>query len=99
MLELSAVQTDLRNVAENKTDVAEQSLYLADIRLAAAATDRREFGAARSILKSHIPDVDRPDRRGWEWFYLLSMSQRRSTTLYGHSGAVSCVAWSPSGRF
>jgi WD40 repeat protein/serine/threonine protein kinase len=36
--------------------------------------------------------------RGWEWNYLKRLCRGGYMTLYGHSGAVLCVAYSPDGK-
>jgi len=49
-------------------------------------------------LVKHLPISGREDRRGWEWYYLLSRCQE-GQTLCEHYSSVSSVAWSPDGRY
>ena len=38
-----------------------------------------------------------PEQRGWEWRYLAARADSSQSTLYGHAGAVRCVAADASG--
>ncbi len=49
-------------------------------------------------LVKHMPISGREDRRGWEWYYLLSRCQE-GQSLGDHYNLVSSVAWSPDGRY
>jgi WD40 repeat protein/serine/threonine protein kinase/lipopolysaccharide biosynthesis regulator YciM len=60
--------------------------------LANAAYDNRDFKLAAERL-DNVP----VDRRGWEWHYLKRQLNGGIFTLYGHSGPVTSVAFSPEG--
>src|SRR5262249_51786708 len=60
--------------------------------LAVAAYDNRDAGLARLRL-----DGIQAKHRGWEWHYLSRQVPGGIFTLYGHTGDVSSVAFSPDG--
>lgn len=69
---------------------AEMQLGLVDL---AAGNITRLYGS----LAGHLPKIQRDDRRGWEWYYLLSRCQE-GRTLCEHYNLVSSIAWSPDGQ-
>ena len=50
------------------------------------------------MLAAHLPQEGRPDLRGWEWYYLLSLAHSEVMTLR-HERGLKAVAWSPDGRY
>ena len=48
------------------------------------------------LLEERLGSVP-PGQRGWEWHYLKRMTRGGLFTLYGHTGAVTGVAFSPDG--
>jgi eukaryotic-like serine/threonine-protein kinase len=61
--------------------------------LANAAYDNRDFKLAAERL-----DLVPVEQRGWEWHYLKRQLRGGIFTLSGHTGPVTCVAFSPDGR-
>jgi WD40 repeat protein len=60
--------------------------------LANAAYDSGDFKLARERLDK-VPE----EQRRWEWRYLKRQLHGGIFTLYGHTGPVTCVAFSPDG--
>jgi len=60
--------------------------------LANAAHDSRDYKLAAERL-DQVPEK----QRGWEWRYLKRQLNGGIFTLYGHTGAVTSVAFSPDG--
>src|SRR5262249_57048273 len=85
-----------RDAALDKADAAlEESNYQLDsstFLLAVAAYDNRDVGLARLRL-----DSIQAKHRGWEWHYLSRQVTGGIFTLYGHTGDVTSVAFSPDG--
>ncbi len=97
--DLAGQQQRLKTLAEADRDDARRSLYLADARGANQSAREGSLGQVEKTLLGHIPQVDRPDYRGWEWYYLLARSGAAVTKLRGHLAEVHAVAWSPDGRW
>ena len=84
--------------AKRQTKLAQRNLYVARIRLAANHWDKNDIGAMNQALESCRPEPELPDQRGWEWNFLWNFSHSERLTLKGHSGGVTCVAFSPDGN-
>ncbi len=50
-----------------------------------------------ATLMNHLPRQGEPDRRGWEWYYLLSLCHPEEYSFY-HNGNVASIDWSPDGK-
>src|SRR5262249_49524642 len=72
---------------------AEQTLYLRQIGLA-----QREWENAQVVKALELLEACPVERRGWEWHYLRRLCQGTPVTLFGHTGAVRSVAFSPDGK-
>lgn len=71
-----------RDLADQKAELASQNLYFAQMRLAQKSFyDYRSVQRMRDLLHNWIPQTGDKDRRGWEWFYLNSLSYRNVRTL------------------
>ena len=80
-----------QETTDQQRQIAEYSLYVADIQLAQRAWDDGQVGRVRELLEAH-----RSDRRGWEWAYLDSLCHRELAELTGHPSARFAV-FSPGG--
>jgi eukaryotic-like serine/threonine-protein kinase len=83
--------------ADRQRDVSEQNLYVAHMRLAQRDWEQSQISRLHDMLDSHIPESGRPDLRGWEWYYYLSLCHTDTLIFRGHNALVGAVAWSPDG--
>jgi hypothetical protein len=57
-------------LADERLDLAEEGLYLSRITQAHDRVRSGDVAAAADLLRRCRPNATRPDRRGWEWYYL-----------------------------
>jgi WD40 repeat protein len=79
-------------------DEAETALYFSRIALAEREYFANNVAGARSLLALCTPQGGRPDRRGWEWYYLERLCHASRFSLEGQPGYVHGVAFSPDGK-
>ena len=78
--------------ADARADELKYRLGVSDMVLASAAYDNRDVVLAAERL-DNVP----PEQRGWEWRYLKQLTRGGLFTLYGHTGPVTSVSFSPDG--
>jgi hypothetical protein len=83
--------------AVRQREISDSNLYVAHMRLAQHDWQLGQISRLHEMLDSHIPQPGRPDLRGWEWYYYLSLCHREVMTLFGNSSGVTSAAWSPDG--
>ena len=93
----AALAREQQQVAIQQRDAADRNLYVAHMRLAQRDWEWGQISRLHEMLDSHIPEPGRPDLRGWEWYYLVSLCRSDLLTLRGHADAVRSVAWSLNG--
>ena len=67
------------------------------MRLAEQDWEAGQVARLHETLDAHLPEPGKSDFRGWEWYYFLSQCHQDLLTLYGHTGPVHGVTWSPDG--
>ena len=93
----SELVREQKTIAEFQRRTALQNLYYADIGAAQRDWERGQTRRMLATLDRHIPSPDESDRRGWEWYYLLSLANQEELTIGGLSGSAKCVRWNPEG--
>jgi eukaryotic-like serine/threonine-protein kinase len=93
--------TEQKTRADSAAEVAERNLFYAQMHLAQQAwRELRGLPHMRELLVTWIPKGNSPDRRGWEWFYLNSLTYQNVRSLAGggrrDSGRPCFVAWQPA---
>lgn len=88
-----------QRLAEEQREATEDILYVAHMRLAEKDWEEGHTMRLRNLLDRHLPERGGPDRRGWEWYYWLSLCHRDKMTLQSRSLAVPRGAWSPAGKY
>ncbi len=82
--------------AERERDVAQHTLYLANMHRVRHAWDEARIRQMLELLEAQRPVAGQKDWRGWEWYYLRSLPQKGQRTL-AHPHGLNGVAWSPDG--
>jgi hypothetical protein len=82
-------------VAESKKNL--ELLYVADMKAAFQAFERRDVEEVRRLLEAHLPSAG-TDLRRFEWFWLWRVYHNEKAELKGHAASVSSVAFSPDGK-
>jgi WD40 repeat protein len=77
---------------------ARRSLYCAHLLMARQNWEDGRVVGLQELLDAYRPQPGQQDLRGWEWYYLKALCNQSLLTLYGHVGAVRCVAWNPNGQ-
>ncbi|MEZ6121145.1 MAG: WD40 repeat domain-containing serine/threonine protein kinase [Pirellulaceae bacterium] len=76
--------------------LAQDNVFAADMKLAKTAMDRGNAEHALELLSKHTPDGRAPDRRGWMWRHLWSMTHQDLATVAVHPRAtIQQIANSP----
>lgn len=89
-----------RLVAEDFAARVRLNLYAGDVSFAAQALGRGDLGLARRTLAEFIPAAGEEDLRGFEWRYLWEQCRGdQLVTLGEHEWIVTCVAFSPDGKY
>ena len=88
-----------RLMAEKNAAQTRLNLYAADMAVAWQAIQKGNLGLARRTLAALRPAAGETDLRGFEWRYLWNLCQgNQLATLTGHTGTVTCAAFSPQGN-
>ena len=87
-----------RNAAVRQRNAAKRNQYYADIVSGQADWKEGNIGNLHHKLNSHLPIAGEEDRRGWEWFYLLSLCHPEERTMF-HHGLRPFASWSPDGEY
>ena len=95
---LAAENGELATRMAIERDLAYRQAYLADMR--GAQDDLATGNISRMIqtLGRYVPELDQPDIRNWEWYYLLSRANQDQLTISDHQSVVNCVRYSPNGK-
>jgi WD40 repeat protein/serine/threonine protein kinase len=88
-----------RREADRRLDDAKYNLYVSHTRLARADWKDGQVGRMVETLESHIPARGERDLRGWEWYYLMSLTRRDLTTIRPDIGPINNVKWSADQRY
>jgi WD40 repeat protein len=92
-------EEQLRKVAQSNEFILRNTVYAADMTLAAQALERGDDETARQTLRQYFPAASQPDLRGWEWRHLWHRAQGDpSRALSGHSNVITAVAFLPGGQ-
>jgi WD40 repeat protein len=86
----------LRQQTEKSTLLARRYQFAADMNLAAEAWHKGQSERARGLLAGLRPGPGQLDLRDFAWRYLWHACGR-DLLLRGHSGAITCLAFSPDG--
>ncbi|MBX3444168.1 MAG: protein kinase [Planctomyces sp.] len=73
-------------------------LYAADMRRAEDAWKDRDATRLQEALHEHLPQVDQPDMRGFEWHYLLRQGKRMRQELASGGAPVYYLQPLPNGE-
>ncbi len=87
-----------RDRADAEADRAGRQLYIAHMNLAKRAWDEAHVSRVVELLDLHRPQANRPDLRGFEWYYLQRLCHLDLLTLKGHPSGVTSVAFSADGK-
>lgn len=89
--------------ANRQRDAANQNAYFADIRQSYQDWENGDVRRMQTALRRYVPKQDEQpkqdekDIRGWEWNYLLSLSNQSETTLTNFEGFFHQLQWSADG--
>ncbi|MEZ6073228.1 MAG: serine/threonine-protein kinase [Pirellulales bacterium] len=92
-------EANLRITAERRLDDAKYNLYVSHMRLAREDWEDGQIDRMIETLESHIPRVGERELRGWEWYYLMSLTQRALATLHPDIGPIINVKFSTDRRY
>ena len=73
--------------------------YDADMNLAQQAMETSKGTRLLGYLQRQLPKPGQEDLRGFDWYYLWWLSHPDRVAFQGHTQTVTCVAYSPDGRF
>jgi serine/threonine protein kinase len=90
-----AAERAAREQAEADRRAKEMLLYAHQLALAQRAWEENNAARATELLeKGSFPGL-----RGWEWYYLKDVAQRKPKTLRADNYEALALAWSPDGRY
>ena len=87
-----------RNSAVQQRKLALSNQYNAEIVSGQTDWERENIGSLHRKLLGHLPVQGEEDRRGWEWYYLLSLCHPEERTLF-HRHTLLFASWSPDGEY
>jgi WD40 repeat protein len=80
-------------------DLAELLRYYGNITQAEREWQMNNVAQADHLLDQCLPTEGRPDRRGWEWYYLKRLCHADLKTVEAHRAPISGLSFSPDGKF
>src|SRR5581483_7171089 len=80
-------------------DLAEVRRYYTRVTQAERQWLENNVAQADYLLDQCLPPEGRPDRRGWEWYYLKRLCHAELVAIPAHRDAVSGLAFGPDGKY
>ncbi len=87
---------DQKEEALRQRDISDRGMYVANMRLAVHYWTTGRTDGLVELLRAQSPAGERPDLRGWEWYYFFSQCHAQKFTLPFQQQNV--LAWSPDGQ-
>lgn len=76
-----------KSLVESERDRARRIQYASDMNMADRAWRESQVGRMFGILRRHVPQGDKPDLRGFEWYYLWRQGNWQEVSFRGTRGA------------
>ncbi len=86
-----------QQTAEHEKGLNRRLLYVAHMNLAYQSLDRGDYGRVSQILEQELPEPDKGDERGFEYYYLWRQMHAEEKLLHVQS-AVNDMRYSPDGQ-
>jgi energy-coupling factor transporter ATP-binding protein EcfA2 len=86
--------------AEREKRFSNNLLYVANIKLAQEALDKKDLYRFYDLLNQSFPasNSSQDDARSFYWYYLWRLYHNETATISGHASSVLSVAFSPDGK-
>ncbi|MCA9238587.1 MAG: WD40 repeat domain-containing protein, partial [Planctomycetales bacterium] len=84
--------------AQQRLEDSQYNLYVAQMQMARVDWDEGRLDRMIEALEGWIPQSGERDLRGWEWYYLLSLTRRNLAGLDPGVGQITAVKWSSDQR-
>jgi WD40 repeat protein/tRNA A-37 threonylcarbamoyl transferase component Bud32/Tfp pilus assembly protein PilF len=94
-LDARKIAEQQEKLAQQQRDAAEYDLYVSNMHLARHDWLAGQGGRLFNLLDALVPKPERPDYRGWEWYYLFSQVHSERFALPRQRAPIAC---SPDGK-
>jgi WD40 repeat protein/serine/threonine protein kinase len=85
--------------AQQNEEFSRQLVYAADVTLAAQAWQTGDVRRFTDLLDRHAQIAGKPDRRGFEWWYLRQFGMAGFRNIATQTGGTSVARFSPNGNY
>ena len=85
-------------LARNQAEYATRLVYAFNINLASERYKTSGLTSVEETLEQAMPEVDKPDLRGFEWYYLNRLCHNYLTEMQANKDSIHSIAFSPDGE-
>ncbi|MCX6381658.1 MAG: AAA-like domain-containing protein, partial [Armatimonadetes bacterium] len=97
-LKAEVIALEQSKLARNQAEYATRLVYAFNINLAAERYKTSGLTSVEETLEQATPEPDKPDLRGFEWYYLNRLCHNYRVDMQTNKDSIHSIAFSPNGK-